>query len=178
MATRSTYYYAGGEKVPLRPVTEIVAFGPPATSHELPNELREHLEKTCEPVMEGISVVPVEQLGDQLLPMINEELTTYPVYAGEANGMLVALPEVRIEYADAESADKLEAWLVKNADRVTVVRRNDQQLVLRPRSGKGEDALKVANDIHRKIHPLMSQPRFLRIVERPDLRPPGQQPTR
>jgi len=48
-----------------------------------------------------------------------------------------------------------------------VVGQKRGQTTLRPISGKGEDAITIANEIYVTIRPTMSQPRFLRLVDRP-----------
>jgi len=167
MSATKPFYYAGGEKINLQPVKDMLAFARPASLAKLPAALKQTLHEGLEAVTDGITIVPVEQLTSQVLSAIRDKLKVFPVFAGDASGMLVALPEVRVQCEQDEN-EELESWLKERAGEIKVVKHEGSQFVLQPTSGAGEDALRIANEIYKKFRPQMSQPRFLRIVDRPD----------
>ena len=77
------------------------------------------------------------------------------------------MPEVRVEFESGQHAAALRAL---GESKVPAEITNDapDRLALRPRSGKGEDALDLANYIYEQhIRPAASSVRMLQIVPRP-----------
>jgi hypothetical protein len=170
-AMSANFYYAGGEKINLHPVKDMLAFARPTSLSKLPAALKQSLHLGLEAVTDGVTIVPVEQLTSQVLSAIRDKLKVFPVFAGDASGMLVALPEIRVQ-CEPEQGKKLESWLKERADEIDIVKHDGTQFVLQATSGDGADALRIANEIYRKFRPQMSQPRFIRIVDRPDTMQP------
>jgi hypothetical protein len=78
------------------------------------------------------------------------------------------LPEVRVEESSPERQQAVHRWLRQHARDVETVEDRGGRIVLRPTSGRGQDALALANDLTEQVGPEMAQPRFLRIVDRFD----------
>ncbi len=166
MAKKSTparaYYYAGGEKIELTPADDLfavesgdtgtVAGASRETGRALTGNLR-LVTKDERPKVKGL-------VGSKL---------KYPVFRAEG-AIVVVLPEVRVEESRKGQRAKLDKWLAKHSDDVTVVSRDDDRLVLSPASGSGADALKMANDLAEEIGPEMAQARFIRVTPRPNTR--------
>jgi hypothetical protein len=89
------------------------------------------------------------------------------VFRAADGSLLVVLPEVRIEAADERQARKIRRALDGASVASEVVRDKGEQLVVRPRSHKGGDALELANLVAETVEPPMAQARFLRVVPRP-----------
>src|SRR5687768_13146161 len=96
MPAAKSFYYAGGKKIDLSPASDMLAFARPAASTKLPALLRRTLNKGLEAVTDGITIVPLGDLTSQVASAIRDKLQVFPVFAG-ADGMLVALPEVRVQ---------------------------------------------------------------------------------
>lgn len=91
----------------------------------------------------------------------------HPVFRDPTGSLVVVLPEVRVEGASPEGRARIRHD-VDGDEAVEVLRDDGDRLVLRPASGRGLDALALANRVHDLASPAMSQPRLLRVVERPD----------
>ena len=92
-----------------------------------------------------------------------------PVYEAEDGTMLAVLPEVRVECADPKVLDQVADSL----EAATVSERSEERLVIRPDSGRGEDALAIANHVHEAYAVDVAQARFRRVVPRPGVDPPA-----
>ena len=92
-----------------------------------------------------------------------------PVYEAEDGSTLAVLPEVRVECADPAVLDAVAASL----SGATVTDRSEERLVIRPDSGRGEDALALANHVHEAFDVDVAQARFRRVVPRPGVDPPA-----
>jgi hypothetical protein len=91
-----------------------------------------------------------------------------PVYRAEDGSLVAVLPEVRVECADPEVLDRVAASL-----EAATVERSEERLVIRPDSGRGEDALAIANHLHDAYGVDVAQARFRRVVPRPGVDPPA-----
>jgi hypothetical protein len=92
-----------------------------------------------------------------------------PVYEAEDGSTLAVLPEVRVECADPAVLDAVAASL----SGATVTDRSEERLVIRPDSGRGEDALAIANRVHEGFAVDVAQARFRRVVPRPGVERPA-----
>jgi hypothetical protein len=95
------------------------------------------------------------------------EAEDVPVYEAEDGSTLAVLPEVRVECADPTVLDAVAASL----SGATVTERSEERLVIRPDSGRGEDALAIANRVHEDYDVEVAQARFRRVVPRPGVEP-------
>ena len=87
-----------------------------------------------------------------------------PVFRAEDGSLVAVLPEVRVESEKPEVLDAVAASLTGAA----VTERTDERLVITPESGRGEDALALANHLAESFDLDVSQARFRRVVPRPD----------
>ena len=92
-----------------------------------------------------------------------------PVFRAEDGSLLAVLPEVRVECADPQVLDRVADSL----EGATVAERSEERLVIRPDSGRGEDALAIANHVHEAYDVDVAQARFRRVVPRPGVEPPA-----
>jgi hypothetical protein len=88
------------------------------------------------------------------------------VYQTDDKSLLVVLPEVRVETTDPAKEQRLYD-LVKQSDAV-VAEAKRGRFVIRPSSGRGIDALALANRVVERVKPDIAQVRFVHIVPRPD----------
>jgi hypothetical protein len=85
-----------------------------------------------------------------------------PVFRhGEAT--IVVLPEVRVEIEPSRAAQLARVAAEAGGD-VDVEDRGGGSYVVRPRSGRGTDALAIANAVHERLGATLAQARFRRIV--------------
>jgi hypothetical protein len=145
------FYFADGKKVALEPVEDLIAQSK-AVDDQLPKSVT--LIKKGKEAAAGTRGTKDASL-------------EYPVYSSDASGYIVALPEVRVQEESVEPSTKFANWLRKNKTRIVVIGQKRGQTIIRPVSGKGEDAIEIANEIYLAIKPAMSQPRFLRVIDRP-----------
>jgi len=154
-----SYYFADGKKIYLTPMADLVAYS--KVGEASPAENIRLVKK------ESFGVSTTSSDSTQIRKVSARE---YPVYSCEAGGYMVALPEIRVLEQTMEPTAKFKDWLTKNKKRVRILEQKRGQSVLTPVSGTGEEAIEIANEIYLAIKPSMSQPRFLRIVDRPSLR--------
>lgn len=80
--------------------------------------------------------------------------------------LLVALPEVRVELPEAQRG-QLDSMARVGPIRSEVEDAGAGSVVMRPLSGRGVDALQLANAVHERLHPELAQARFLRMIPSP-----------
>jgi hypothetical protein len=112
-------------------------------------------------------MLPSAEVPDDVAHALDQAGALQPVYRSADGALVVVLPEVRIDLADTEQASQLHDYLASHDLTSEVLRDTGEQVVLRPTSNRGDDALSLANSIEETVHPPMSQARFLRIVPRP-----------
>jgi hypothetical protein len=90
----------------------------------------------------------------------------HPVFRSEDGALVVVLPEVRVEAEDPEALSAVR----RAATNAHLTGEDEGRLVLAPDSGRGEDALALANQLAESgdLAADVIQARFLRIVPRPD----------
>lgn len=166
-----TYYYASGTRVPLQPAEDLVAVETPALDAAgLPPDMRERLLAAARPLRGGYVLVDAGSLPRAALARLRDARAVQPVYRyGE--GIVVVLPEVRVEESRPDRVERLRAWLDRAGVAVEASGLGTGRLTLRPKSGRGEDALRLANELHEQIGLELADARFVRIVRRPDLMP-------
>lgn len=154
------YYYAGGEKIELTPAEDLVA---------VKNQVLQALEGVASTVgralTDGLRLVAKHDLGHALKELGGPK-SEFPVFRSHG-GIVVALPEVRVEEGRKTHQARLEKWLTAHGDDVQVVSRGGDCMVLKPVSGSGQDALAIANDLAEQVGPEMAQARFIRVTPRP-----------
>jgi hypothetical protein len=112
-------------------------------------------------------MLPSAAVSDDVAQALDKAGALQPVYRSVDGALVVVLPEVRIELADTAQGKELRAYLESFELGSEVLRDTGEQVVLRPTSNRGDDALNLANAIEEAVHPPLSQARFVRIVPRP-----------
>jgi hypothetical protein len=157
------YYYAGGERRRLVG-SDLVAVDLEALG-DVDEGAAEELRSEGQALTGGIVLVASEVAAKVLGDRLKDCPGVHPVY--EADGALVVvLPEVRVE-GGAEALRRAE----KSASARASVEAGEGRLVLRPRSGRGEEALELANEIAESASSEdleLAQARFVRVTARPD----------
>lgn len=159
------YYYAGGQRRGLTGC-DLVAVDLDAVGVQ--GKGLEELRSSGRPLTGAVVLVDGEAAARLLGDRLEEAPGVHPVYEAEG-ALVVVLPEVRVE-GGVEALRQVER---RTADRAGVDA-EEGRLVLRPRSGRGQEALDLANELAESAEEDeldLAQPRFLRITQRPDTHP-------
>jgi hypothetical protein len=163
LAVPEFYYYAAGDRIPLVPMPDVVAVDRAAAG-----AIAESLGQAL-PEIGGTLGELTLLAWDKLSAELKASLSCQPVFQA-LGATLVAMPEVRVEGADPGYRKKLKRWLTDHAELAELANSNKGPATVRPRSGNGLDALKIANLLHEELQIELAQPRFVRIVKRPEPR--------
>jgi hypothetical protein len=161
------YYYAAGRRVALIPDDEWLAldtaqFEPAGT----PQGVRTAAIEGARRLLGDWILVPTASLPALDRQGLAKHGGVQPVYRAKG-AIIVALPEVRVEEGSTDRRKSIQEWVRTHRDRVELVNEDGPQILLRPKSGNGADAIAIANQLTEQVGPEMAQPRFLRIVDRP-----------
>jgi hypothetical protein len=160
------YYWAGGRKVPLHGSPDVVVDLASAAVAPLAGTQVEALRAAGRTLSGALLLVArsdaVAALGEQGASGPG----VHPVFRSADDSLVVVLPEVRVE---ASNAAKL-AELVRSLTTAHIKEESADRLVLEPDSGRGEDALALANALSESADADLAQARFLRVVPRPGSR--------
>ena len=168
MRSESAYFYdADGSQVPLGPSDEVAVQWKAADAANLPASVLAELKGQGRDLRQGVSMLPSAAVSDDVAQALDKAGALQPVYRSVDGALVVVLPEVRIELADTAQGKELRAYLESFELGSEVLRDTGEQVVLRPTSNRGDDALNLANAIEEAVHPPLSQARFVRIVPRP-----------
>lgn len=161
------YYYVGGKKVELevddehvavdRSVAEAAGLSGSGVGSGLPD------------LRSGVVLSVKSSLGDKILEALHGAGALRPVFRHD-RAVLVALPEVRVEYDDLTQRDAVKKLLASDFHDAAISEENDDRLILKPRSGDAHDALKMANEIFEHAHPAASSVRFVQFIPKPSVR--------
>ncbi|MBC9879468.1 hypothetical protein G8O24_19190 [Bradyrhizobium sp. INPA01-394B] len=162
----STYYYAGGQKVDLEPDQEHVAVDQAAAKEAGLDAKVSPDSSTAMRAGAGVLVTPRSSLAPDILRLLQEAGALQPVYRRD-KAVVVAMPEVRVEFDTPAQRRKVMKFLSPNASDVSVTEDTKDRLVLRPVSGHGEDALNLANSIQEHAKPAAASVRFVQFVPKP-----------
>ena len=160
-------YYADGEVIPLLPTNLVAVDLGLAAKFGVPSKTLDRLDRTGRHLRRGMVLVDVTEVGPDLRRLLDHAGAAHPVFRNPTGALTVLLPEIRVEAQTAEAWSRIQHELDHEAGRIEVVRADGHRLVLRPASGRGMDALDLANAIYERAAPAMSQPRLLRLVDRP-----------
>ena len=170
-ANQAYYYDGAGSRIALHAIDEIAIDWEAAKAVSLPDELVSKLRDSSRVLRGGVSLVERNDLGESALHALDSVGAIHPVFRAEDGTKLVVLPEVRVEATDASQARKIKRTLKR--EEAELVEATGERLVIRPKSGRGSDALDLANRLEEAEHPLMAQAHFLRVVPRPETVPGG-----
>lgn len=168
MARTDAYYYnSDGSKVRLEGSDELAVDLNAASAAELPPTVLRRVEEKGSALRDGVVMLGSGELPEDVVRTLDEAGALRPVFGARSTGLLVVLPEVRIETGDEKQAEEVRRYLECSDIGAEVIRDAGERIVVRPTSGRGEDALELANRVEEAVHPLLAQARFLRIVPRP-----------
>lgn len=161
-----TYYYANGQRVPLRRdrlQLAVNASFEPSTDASTWKQAIAHGRT----LPGGVVLVRKSELSGTLLRNLDAAGAAHPVFA-DKSATLVVLPEVRVE-ASVSQQRSLKTLVERSRTPGTITDENEEMLVIRPKSGRGEDALRLANELGEAVPPpRMAQARFVRVISRPE----------
>ena len=112
-------------------------------------------------------LVEAESLKAEQLEALRDARAMQPVF-NHRGDLIIVLPEVRVEKSRKAKTEELNRWIKEAGDAIQVEGTLDRRLTLRPTSGEAEDALEIANRLHRDVSPELAQARFIRVVQRHD----------
>lgn len=160
------YYYAGGRKVELESDDEHVAVDQKLAERAGLDAQVRTASAAVPRQGGGVFLAQRSALGEDMLASLREAGALQPVYKRE-RAVIVALPEVRIEFDNPDQRRAVMNILAKSRLKHTIAEDTDDRIVVRPASGNGADALKIANDIHERAHPAAASVRFVQFVPKP-----------
>lgn len=156
------YYYAGGQKIELVPDPDRVAVDLSCVRSRSA-ALRKVLE-AGELLLGNVRLVQRKDLSPKALAGLEKQAAVQPVFK-HGDTVIVVLPEVRVELERGQRKE-LDSLVRSGAIRTAVEKDAAGRVVLRPLSGKGADALALANTLHETLKPPLAQVHFLRRVRR------------
>lgn len=160
------YYYAGGERVALESALDLVAVDASIVEARGSSAAKRALSK-ARPLRAGLRLAETESLPKDVVDELGRQNALLPVLRFGTD-LVVVLPEVRVEESRPEKVRALERWAETAKGRVHCEGAfEDGRVALRPTSGRGEDALAIANELHERLAPELAQARFVRVVRRP-----------
>ncbi len=158
------YYYAGGHRIDLEVDDDLVAVdeqvaeaggvgGAPegAAARRLPG---------------GVVVTRRTAIAAPRLAALEQAGAIRPVYRHE-RALMVALPEIRVEVDTPRQRKAALAAIATAPFDVDIDDAQADRIVVRPRSGRSDEALAVANHVYERAHPAASSVRFVQVVPRP-----------
>jgi hypothetical protein len=163
----SESYYAGGRKVELDRAEDYVAVDQSAAQKAGLQGQVQLASKGCPRQGGGVVLVPRIEFDEATLAHLGDAGALQPVYRHD-DAVMVALPEVRVEFDTAEQRRAVMGVLAeRRATPHSISQDNDDYLTVRPTSGSGVDALKIANEIHEGGHDADASVRFIQFVPKP-----------
>lgn len=163
MGDGDTYYWAGGKRIPLKASGEVaVDLG----SSLLTQAELEDLRATGRGLSGSLVIVSKDDVPGSLREGDAFVAGVHPVFRAEDGALIVVLPEVRVEARDPQRL----AAVGRSLKSAHIKEQTEERLVLEPASGRGEDALRLANALAESPDTEVSQARFIRVVPRPGAR--------
>jgi len=162
------YYYASGRRIELDSDDEHVAVDRGAAKRA---GLDEQLP-SAKAAGGNASVVVASrsELDAETLASLRKAGAIQSVYRRD-RAVMVPLPEVRVEFDSAEQRKAVLRLLAAgDLPQHTITENSDERIVIAPTSGLGDDALKIANEIHERAGPAAASARFIQIVPKPTAR--------
>jgi hypothetical protein len=162
------YYYAAGKPISLTLDEEWMAVDKQRLAEAgAGRAVEKAVRDSSRPLRGDLVLVRCDALTGEQRDALAQRGASHPVFHAEG-ATLVALPEVRVEDSSPRRQAALHDWLRQHTGEAEVVEDRGDRIVLRPTSGRGLDALTLANHLGEQVRPEMAQPRFLRIAERPE----------
>jgi hypothetical protein len=161
------YYYSSGHIVDLILDEEWLAIDQRQLKAALSPRLRAAMLKDSRPLRGDLILARRQAVPPKQLDALTRTGAAHPVFKAEG-ATLIALPEVRVEESSSQRQRALHRWLREHSDLAQVVEDGGERMILRPTSGRGLDAITLANHLTEQIGPELAQPRFVRVVDRFD----------
>jgi hypothetical protein len=155
------YFYAGGERHALEPADGPLAIDTRAVAAAGLGDIVAVLPIRSK-LPGGVVLVDRADCTDEIFARLNRAGVIRSVYRS-GRAFVVPMPEVRVEFEGDQRADAIRA-LGKSPVPADITEDTPDRLALRPRSGKGDDALDLANYIYEHAHPAASTVRMLQVV--------------
>jgi hypothetical protein len=163
VAEGDTYYWAGGRRIPLAASSDVVIDLDSAAGAGLAAPQLDGLRAAGRSLTGSLLMVPGADAAATLGDGLGALSGVHPVYRSEDGSLVVVLPEVRVEASDPGALGAVRRSLTT----AHVVEETDDRLVLAPDSGRGADALALANELAESRSTDLAQARFVRVVPRP-----------
>ena len=166
------YYYSGGKRIALEFDTKHVAIDlDRIESTALREEIEAVLEETEETgkttrLRRKLHLAYKKDVRQGLRTRLEKTGALQPVFR-HGRTLMVALPEVRIEVEKRKEGSSIEQMFGNEGPDVEIVNDQGNRLTIRPMTGSGLDALRLANEVEETTQPLMAQARFVRVVPKP-----------
>jgi hypothetical protein len=164
------YYWAAGERVPLRGGDEVAVDLDAAAAAGVDSAQVDGIRRAGRPLTGALVLVDGGALDEGLRGRLDQGGALQPVYHSSDGTLIVVLPEVRVEAAATGATAKVKQAVHASGVDADVTDTGSGRVTVVPKSGRGADALTLANEISERAHPEVAQARFLRVVPRPDTR--------
>jgi hypothetical protein len=156
------YYYAGGKRIPLELDREHVAVDVGVVESREGRRPDPAAVEGAEELRSGLYLVEKSSLSADIRRRLDQEDALLPVFLYE-DALVVVLPEVRVEIAAGDETE-VHRFLEQSDVPNQILADKGNRLVVRPDSGRGEDALRLANELQESVPVELAQARFLRRV--------------
>lgn len=164
MTLEETYYYSEGQRIELTPVKDLVALDLEIAQKARVGEKElKSLMKNGRQLRRNLYLIGRNKLAAGMLHQIDEAGAQQPVFQ-HGDTIIVVLPEVRAESSPGKQESLFEMLQSTDTVPAEVVEESGLKLVLRPKSGRGIDALHLANQLYEHANMVMAHPRFIRLV--------------
>lgn len=164
---RRFFYYASGKRIDVTLDDELLAIDQDlAAKAEVSSLQRKRLREASRPLRGDLVLIPADSISPSTQESLKKAGAVQRVFRAD-DTTLVVMPEVRVEDNSQDRGKVLRQWLAEHSDVAQVLTDNGDRLVLRPVSGQGTDALRLAAQLTEEVHVQSAQPRFMRVVRRP-----------
>jgi hypothetical protein len=158
------YYYASGKRVELDADPDHVAIDPNAAARAGVDRSEIPAAHTASGVIVAVrSAVPAAAL-----ERLRKAGALQPVYMRN-RALVIPLPEVRIEVDTREQHAAVMKALNDAGASYEIADQSGERIVVKPKSGDGADALKIANHVYEQAKPAAASVRFVQFVPKPNL---------
>lgn len=161
------YYYGGGRKIELEADDEHVAVDRAVA--EAAGLTGSAIGGGVPDLRSGVVLSEKSALGDKVLDALHGAGALRPVFRHD-KAVLVALPEVRVEYDDLTQRNAVKKLLARDFHNAAISEETEDRLIVKPRSGDARDALTMANEIYEQAHPAASSVRFVQFIPKPGVK--------
>lgn len=167
VTAEGSYYWAGGERISLGSSNEFVIDLESAAHGGLDEAALTLLATVGKPLKDRLILVRDDAVPAALGRRLGTVQGVHPVFRADDGTLIAVLPEVRVEDSDAGALTQVEGFLADDLGAV-VSKQRTGRLTVQLASGRGSDALTLANKLTEDLHPQLAQARFLRVMQRPD----------